>query len=371
MTDFSTVKPGETAAPLAMRDIQPGRLAGVQSSGGVLRVVDDAEWDAHIARLGSTDTYSCAAYHRASALLEPEGTRPILLAFGDEAGEVALPLLMRPLPDGEGWDATSAYGYGGPVGRGAPDLTAFGAALDEWAGEHGVVSTFLRLNPLLGNGRLVPPMAELVDVASTVRWDLSPGRDLRQGLHSDQRRSVRKAERAGLTITVTPRPADLEQVRDLYAATMLRQQAADFFYFPGTYWQSLLTDDPLLIPLLVEGRLEGRLVSALLCFVSDRWLHAHVSAGDDMARAIGASAACYLAAAEWGQAHALTDFHLGGGVGGSTTSPLYAFKQRFDPGSQPGRFQVAKFVHDRNRYRHLAGTDATDGFFPPWRRPQE
>jgi serine/alanine adding enzyme len=340
------------------------------TAGPAIRVVDEAEWDAHIARLGTTDTYSCAAYHRVSALLEPEGTRPVLLAFGDEAGDVALPLLLRPLPDGEGWDATSAYGYGGPIGRGAPDLGAFGAALDEWADEHGVVSTFLRLHPMLGNGPLVPPTAELVDVAATVGWDLSPGRDLRQGLHSDQRRSVRKAERAGVTITVTSRPPDLEDFRELYAATMRRQQAGDFFFFPDTYWQALLPHDKLLVPLLVEGRLEGRLISTLLCFVSDGWLHAHLSAGDEVSRAIGASAACYLAAAEWGQAQGLTCFHLGGGLGGDTTSPLYAFKHRFDPDSEPRRFQVAKLVHDRDRYRQLAGTDSTEGFFPPWRRPE-
>ncbi|WP_306635182.1 GNAT family N-acetyltransferase [Pseudarthrobacter siccitolerans] len=334
-----------------------------------IRVVGDAEWDAHITRLGITDTYSCAAYHRASALLEPEGTRPVLLAFGDGAGEVALPLLLRPLPDDAGWDATSAYGYGGPISRGTPDLCAFGEALNGWAEEQGVVCTFLRLNPLLDNGRLVPSTAELVDASSTVAWDLSPGRDLRQGLHSDQRRSVRKAERAGVTITVTSRPSDLEHVQELYDATMQRQQAANFFLFPKAYWQALVVDDQLLAPLLVEARLADRVISALLCFVSDPWLHAHLSAGDDVARAVGASAACYLAAAEWGQTHGLTGFHLGGGVGGSRTSPLYAFKQRFDPQSRPRQFQVAKLVHDRDRYRELAGSDATDGFFPPWRRP--
>lgn len=338
------------------------------SSDRVLHVVDEAKWDAHIASLEAIDTYTCAAYHRASSLLEPEGTRPVLLAFGDEAGELALPLLLRPLPDGGGWDATSAYGYGGPIGRGAPDLAAFGTALDEWAHEHGVVCTFLRLHPLLGNNRLLPPTAELVDVAPTVSWDLSSGRDLRRGLHSDQRRSVRKAERAGVTTTVTSRPPNLDHLRELYFATMQRQQAVDFYFFPNTYWQALLTDDPRLVPLLVEARVEGRLISAVLSFVSDPWLHAHLSAGDDMSRAIGASAACYLAAAEWGQAHGLTCFHLGGGVGGNTTSPLYAFKQRFDPDSAPLRFQVAKLVHHRDRYRQLAGTDATDGFFPPWRR---
>ena len=56
---------------------------------------------------------------------------------------------------------------------------------------------------------------------------------------------------------------------------------------------------------------------------------------------------------------------MGGGWGASTSSPLFAFKQRFDPDSQPLRFQVAKLVHDGDRYRQLAGTDATDGFFPP------
>ena len=347
-----------------------GRASVIQHTGGRIRAIDGAEWDTHLTRMGIGDTYSCAAYYRASALLEPQGSRPVLLAYADQGGEVALPLLLRPLPDCGGWDATSAYGYGGPVGRGTPDVGAFGRALDAWAVEHGVVSTFLRLNPLLENGPLVPPAADLVNVSSTVAWNISPGRNLRQSLHSDQRRSVRKAERAAVAITVTTRPPNLEHVQKLYEGTMQRRQATDFFFFPSTYWDMLIRDDPVLVPLLVEARLDGRVVSALLCFVSDPWLHAHLSAGDDVARTVGASAACYLAAAEWGQALGLSCFHLGGGLGGSTASPLYAFKQRFDPGSRPRQFLVAKLVHDRARYRQLAGTDATDGFFPPWRRPR-
>ncbi len=339
-------------------------------SGPAVHVVAESEWDAHILRLGAAGTYSCAAYHRISTLLEPDGTRPVLLAFSDQAGDVALPLLLRPLPDGQGWDATSAYGYGGPIGRGAPDLEAFGAALDEWAREHGVVSTFLRLNPMLGNSALVPPTAEVVDVGSTVAWDLAPGRDLRRGMQRARLRSVRGAERAGVTVTVTPRPSDLDHVRELYNATMQRQQAEDMYFFPEAYWRLLLAEDQLLVPLLAEAWLEGRVVGALLCLASDDWMHSHLYGGDDISREVNASAACYLAAAQWGQAHGLTGFHMGGGLGASTSSPLFAFKQRFDPDSQPLRFQVAKLVHDGDRYRQLAGTDATDGFFPPWRRPR-
>lgn len=335
-----------------------------------IRVVDEGEWDEYVTRLGASGAYSSAAYHRASALLEPEGTRPVLLAFGDEAGDVALPLLLRPLPNGDGWDATSAYGYGGPIGRGTPNLAAFGAALDKWAHEYAVVSTFLRLNPLLGNGRLVPPTAELVDVGLTVGWNLNPGRDLRLGMQDARLRGVRRAERAGVTVTVTPRATDLKQLRELYEATMQRQQAADMYLFPDSYWRALVTDDELLVTLLVEGWLAGNVVSALLCLVSDNWLNSHLVGGNEVSRTVNASALCHLAAAEWAQAHGLAGFHLGGGLGGDTTSPLYAFKKRFDPDSQPRQFQVAKLVHDRDRYIQLAGTDSTDGYFPPWRQPR-
>lgn len=334
------------------------------------RVVDEGEWDACVTRLGASGAYSSAAYHRASALLEPEGTRPVLLAFSDEVGDVALPLLLRPLPNGEGWDATSAYGYGGPIGRDAPNLAAFGAALDEWANEQGVVSTFLRLNPLLDNGRFLPPTAELVDVGLTVGWNLHPGRDLRLGMHGDRLRGVRRAERAGVSVTVTPRPSNLDNMRALYEATMQRQQAADMYFFPESYWRALAAQDELLVTLLVEAWLGESVVCAQLCLVSDDWLHSHLVGGNEVSRAVNASTACHLAAAEWGQANKLVGFHLGGGLGGREDSPLYVFKQRFDPESQPRRFQIAKLVHNRHRYVQLAGTESTEGFFPPWRRPR-
>ena len=97
---------------------------------GDVRVVPAAEWDRVVDRLGGRDTYTSRAYHEASALLELPGARPVLLHHRSRAGEVALPLLLRPLPGGGGWDATSAYGYGGPVSRGGCIVPSFGPALD-------------------------------------------------------------------------------------------------------------------------------------------------------------------------------------------------------------------------------------------------
>jgi serine/alanine adding enzyme len=335
-----------------------------------IHVVHPDRWNRLLADLQALETYTCHAYHRASALLEPPGTQPVLLHAGDDGGEIALPLLLRPLPDRTGWDATSAYGYGGPVAHGHPDLAAFGRALTAWGRENAVVTTFLRLNPLQGNRRLLPPGTEVLSAGQTVVWDVAPRRDRLRSMHPDHRRSVRKAERAGLQVTVEHRPPNLDQFQELYDTTMRRLGATDFYQFPRQYWDELLADDDVLTPVLVEGRLEGRLVAVLLCLASHEWLHAHLSATADAARSIGASTSCYLAAAEWAQQRGLRGVHLGGALGGGAASALFGFKHRFDPSSDPREFEIAKIVHDPVRYRELAGTDSTAGFFPPWRRPE-
>jgi hypothetical protein len=339
----------------------------VRSAGNV-RVVPAEEWDALVTRLRGGDTYLLAAYHEASALLEPPGTRPVFLHVTSTDGEVALPLLLRPLPAGSGWDATSAYGYGGPVSDTAVDAAAFGRELDAWARENGVVATFLRLHPLLETSRLVPPSADVAELGATVPWRVAPGEDLAARMHQHHRRAARRAASAGLRVVVDPEPASLDEFRKLYEATMRRQDAAPFFFFPDAYWDSLLANRDTLRPALVEGRLDGELVASLLCFATPRWLHYHLGGSTDIARRIGATNHCFLAAAEWAQDHGMTDFHLGGGIGGSSESSLFVFKHRFDPAGPRPAFRVAKLVHDPVRYRELAGTDSTAGFFPPWRR---
>lgn len=339
--------------------------ATVVRSVGDVTVVPPSRWDEVVAELGGRDTYLLAAYHDASAALEPPGTHPVLLRVRTAGGDLALPLLLRPLPGGGGWDATTPYGYGGPVSP--RPVPGWGAELDRWARANGVVTTFLRLHPLLENTHLVPPAADLVELGSTVAWDVSRGRDLRQHMHPHHRRAARKAERAGLELAVRTAPGPLEEFRKLYETTMRRQEAAPFFFFPDDYWTRLQEHEADLGTVLVEGRLDGELVASLLCFTHGPWLHYHLGGSADIARTIGASNACFLAGAEWAQAHGFTGFHLGGGVGGRSESSLFVFKRRFEPEGALRTFHVAKLVHDPDRYRELSGTASTDGFFPPWR----
>jgi serine/alanine adding enzyme len=350
-----------------MPEMESVPSAGLVSVPG-MDLVPAADWDDVVDGLGARDTYTRAAYHRLAAAAEPPGTRPVLLHHRHDGAELALPLLLRPLPDGRGWDAASAYGYGGPLGTAPRGTEAFGTALSRWAHENSVVATFLRLHPLLGNAGLVPRSAELVPLGSTVAWDVSPGRDLAAALHPHHRRAVRRAERAGTSVGIVEAPESLDRFRALYAETMRRREADAFYLFPDEYWAALHAERESLGAVVVESRLAGEPAAALLCFPEGPWLHYHLGASSDAGRAVGASHLCFLAAAVWAQSRGMTRFHLGGGTSGRPDSSLLLFKRRFDPGSELLPFSVGKMVHDPVRYTELAGTSSTSGYFPPWRR---
>lgn len=334
-----------------------------------ISVLTADRWDPLLDAHGITDTYLRSGWIESAALLE-DGASPRYLHFelGPGSGGILLALLVRPVPGTKDHlDATTPYGYGGPVAYGgSPDPRAVGHAWNTWSSQHGIVASFLRFHPLLGNASVGEAMGiEVVPLGHTVAWDLAGGRDLEAAMHPHHRRAVRKARRQGVTVEVLVGPHPLHGFRGLYDLTMRRQQATGFYFFPDSYWRALGRDCGGK-QVLVEARLHGEIVASLLCVASGRSLHYHLGASDDRARTVGASNLAFLEAARWGRDAGCTRFHLGGGVGAAADT-LFQFKHRYDPASAPLPFSIGKVVHDRQAYFALAGTHSTAGFFPPWR----
>src|SRR5258705_5935564 len=82
----------------------------------VLHSAQEQEWNDVLAQVARRDFYHLAEYHR---LAEERGEGSAhLFAYHDGAYTIALPLLLRPVESdlGETWsDATSVYGYAGPL----------------------------------------------------------------------------------------------------------------------------------------------------------------------------------------------------------------------------------------------------------------
>jgi hypothetical protein len=313
-----------------------------------VREVPAGEWDELLARLGYADAYLVRAYVEASCVLDPG--EPVLLEHDD----AVLACIVRAIPGAGAYDVITPYGYGGPVGG------DFDEPYDRWCRGRGIVSTFIRYHSLFENYRDAPHASYS---SPTVGWPLQG--DLLAGMHGKHRNVVRKAQKAGVTVEVTPAPGDISPFAALYEQTMRRQDASAYHFFPPLYWERLTEMGDRLV--VFDAYAEGNVVATALCLRGDRWLHYHLGGTHDSARELGASNLLLYAAALWGQARGLDEFHLGGGAGGEESS-LFAFKQRFSPHGRR-EFWVGKLVHDEDAYRRLSGQSDIDldGFFPAYR----
>ena len=329
-----------------------------------LREVDPAAWDELLADLGCDDAYLSRAYVETACLLE--SGRATFLHAGGPGGDVALACIVRDVPGEPGLrDVTSPYPYGGPIVAGAqPPVSLFYGLYGDWCREERAVTTFVRFHPLLANHAHPPPGARLERLADSASWPLGAD-DLFAGMHRSHRNKCRKARAAGVRITVERGPRDLDGFLDLHDQTMERSGAAPFYRFSREYWLSLLAGlgDRVV---RFDARLDGELVGSELCLAGRPWLHYHMGVTSDVGRSVGAANLLVFEAASWAQAEGFTVFHLGSGLGGTEDS-LWAFKDRFSPGS--GReFWIGKLVHDPVAYRALTGSEhAAVGFFPAYR----
>ena len=296
-----------------------------------------------------TDVYFRRDYAEIAAIVEHGEARFL------ERDGVIFPVVVRETAAGVR-DVTNPYGYGGALAPDAEAAERFYAWYQGWCEEQGIVTSFVRFHPLAGNHSYAEPSFRVEPVAGSVSWRLEG--DLFAGMHAHHRRVVRKAERAGMEVSVSEAPADLAGFARLYEETMRRAGASGFYFFPEEYWRGLEGRD--WVVLLEAGD------AAILCFATPPWLHYQFGASGEAARGTGASHLLMLAAARWGQERGYEQFHLGAGVGGGG-GPLLEWKRRFSPSELLGQF-VGKAVHDEERYLALTGRRTPhEGFFPAYR----
>jgi len=323
-----------------------------------LEELEGPAWDAALRELAVTDAYYARGFVEASAPLA--GGRPLLLRHGP----VVFAVVVRDDPP----DVVTPYGYGGPSTRHPArpgGVAAFAAAYDAWCAARGIVSTFAVHHPVLATQQHSAALGwHASPLAGTVAWRLEG--DLEAGMHRHHRRLVRRARASGHEAVVVPRPADLGPFVALYEASMRRNGAAAFYFFPTAYWDALLAGVQLV---RVDVRdAAGEVVAGVLGMGEPPFLHYHLGGAADAARGTGASHLALLALARWGQQAGHEVLHLGGGVGGRADA-LLDYKLRFAPdGLVPAA--LGKAVHDLAAYERLSGAPGVDwdGFFPAYRR---
>ena len=331
--------------------------------------LDAVEW-ASFLRANGHAFYHLPAYVALCAAQE-NGT-PCALHVADGTRRMLLPLIIRPIPGGA-FDATSPYGYPGPLVNGASDQTFFQSALIAGAStlrSRRIVSAFVRLHPLF-NASFPDGFGTLVQHGDTVSVDLSlPADELWAQTRQNHRRDITRALALGYVARMDEGLAHYDAFKDLYGRTMERRSAAPFYHFDDRYWNGLRDALGRRMHLCVVER-DGQIAAAGL-FVETRGLvQYHLSGTIDGSSRVQPTKLMIQFVRGWAKERGDLWLHLGGGVGAESDS-LMRFKLGFSTIRHP--FRTLRIVLDEPEYRRLVSEhspfldpDARDGFFPLYR----
>ena len=328
---------------------------------------DDGRWADLLASAGSHDVYHLPGYHRVA---EESGWGEAWLHVVEEGHDwIALPLLLRPIDGVAGrCDATSVYGYAGPITSAAavaPDHVArFRRTLRDGLIERGAVALFTRLHPLLDQAPLLAGMGELERLGDTVSIDLRlPEEAQLAAYRSNHRRDLAKLERKGYRTTMNDRPGDLGSFVELYHENMRRVQAQSRYFFDAAHFERLAEAlGPALT--LALCHLDGEIVGAGLFMRHGPIVQYHLGAVSDSHAAAAPAKQLIDAGRRHFQAAGAGVLHLGGGRGAAEDS-LFHFKAGFSP--RRHAFRVWRWIIDAPAYAALTADRPATRFFPAYR----
>lgn len=337
---------------------------------------DDREWGEILGQALRYDFYHLPSYHQmAEARGEGEA---VLWAYRHGACTIAIPLLLRRikgvpgLEDCPALDATSVYGYPGPIVSQPPTsevVQGFQVALEGALKERNVVSVFSRLHPLLPQVDCLSGLGQLEPAGPTVAVDLRlPPEEQRARYRSNHKHDINKLHRREVVCSDDQIFRYFDDFILLYHQTMRRVDAGSGYFFDRAYFEQL------------RAALDAR-VRLYLCWHDGQVICGglFVHTGDIVEYHLGGTDDRYL---KWAPMKLLFDvvrqdfggraswLHLGGGFGAQRDG-LFHFKSGF--GGDERTFVLWKWVVQEAAYGELCrrrfgqGGEWLTAFFPRYR----
>ncbi len=320
-----------------------------------------AEWRDALGRSYQHDCYHSAEYH---ALAESQGEGGArLLVYRDGDHQIALPFLVRSFASvpglaaaPAGWrDVTSVYGYPGPVAS-HPEppprvVRGFQEAAQETLRGLGAVALFSRLHPFLPQADWLAGLGACQDTGETVAVDLTLPPDVQRSRYRrSHRESINRLRRQGLTARREPDLGRLPLFVRMYYETMRRVGAADWFFFPDSYFRGLAERLAPHVHLFF-CELDGRPVCGGLFFSCGGFVQYHLGGALDEFLHLAPMKVLIDEVRVWGNETGARVLHLGGGTSSRPDDTLLYFKKGFS--DQRRRFLTWRWVLRPDAYQEL------------------
>ena len=310
-----------------------------------------ADWDHYIETFEDADFYHTYDYHQLS---KKQNEVPILIKYENHGYCIAMPLLIRDIAGSGYRDATSVYGYCGPLSRissGKFDNKDFSSALRNFLVDNRIITVFSRLNPFVRQDHILSGMGQITLGGEIVNIDLSTSPESQKNAYHKRLKTYINKSRREMDICPARSNEEILRFVELYYETMWRVGAEEKYYFPKQYFFDLLnsTDFKAEI-LLARDKQTQEIMGGVLFVIKKRTVHYHLSGTSE--KFLRASPVKLLIDEMRLRAHkkGLVHFNLGGGVNGRKDS-LFYFKSGFSRDYKP--FKLWKFIVDIEAYEKL------------------
>ena len=319
----------------------------------MIEIIREKEiWDNLVKKCDFADFYHTYDYHHAA---KAKGEEPVLIHYIENGKSVVLPLLFRKIHLSIYKDATSVYGYPGPITNDTPsdfNVNLFQKELNQCFEEQKIISVFSRLNSFIPyQESCLLKLGDTESLGSVVYIDLDETLDEQWKLYHRRLRTYINKSRTIYKIKNAEIPADLDSFIDLYYENMRRVKANKAYFFDKKYFLDLINSSDFETEVLLAiSRKTGDVAGGAMFIKKNKIIQYHLSGTSERYLDLNPIKLLIDEMRIRGKQENYSYLNLGGGVGAKEDS-LFYFKSGFSKYTLP--FKVWKYVVNPTIYEDL------------------
>lgn len=332
--------------------------------------VNSKKWNEIVRSSFIHDFHHTAFYHTL------ENKHSAVMLYLEERNDfIALPLLIREIEGTEWFDATSVYGYCGPISnKRFTDLNL--SIIKQFVNEtktyfqnNNIIAAFSRLHPLIDQRTVFNNFGTIEELNKTVSIDLTISPEVQRKQYRKSNKSeLNQLRRKGFIIEEAKSKAEVDTFIAIYTETMDKVGAGAEYYFSNSYFHLFLKNSDFESKLLL-AKFEGKIVAGAIFTISNKIMQYHLAGTSEEFMKDTPMKLILDEARLLGNTLNLQALHLGGGVGGQDSDSLFRFKSGFSKNFC--QFSVWKQINDQEKYDFLVNQkslgNSDNNYFPLYR----
>ena len=334
-------------------------------------ITEKDNWNSTLSEFSLFDTYHTFDYHMIS---KSEEETPILIKYVENEVIIAIPLLLRSIENTIYKDATSVYGYSGPLTKGITsdfDNSHFAEVLINYFIKNNLISIFSRLNPYISNqSEILTNIGEISQLGKVVNIDLKLDKDIqRQNYHRRLKNHINKSRR-NCNIIKASTAQEMNSFIEIYNENMIRVNAKKSYYFNKAYFSELFKSKDFETEIfLATEKSTKEIISGAMFFKKNGIIQYHLSGTKNEYLHLMPTKLLIDEMRINATDDGYNIFNLGGGLAASGDDSLFKFKSSFSDDYRP--FFIWKLITNQKAYAEVCKKNkiknTESNFFPLYR----